>query len=201
MQKQARLATFAPLALAAALAGCGGGPPPAAPEATPPPQPAAAVSAKPTAPPGQLPRGALEDVLAQGPPWLLRRVPVEEVIRGGNFIGWKILAMPESWRDAALKPGDVITKVNGKTLERPDDLFEAWRALVTAKELRIAYEREGAERELVVPIAGEPSPALVRAFEQGGPQPQPQQQQHNARKKGVVVIEEDDGTPPLGDGP
>jgi len=186
-------ALLATAALVAVAAACGGSPPP--PPAEPPPPPKkSAPQAQQTAPPGHLARGSLEHVLAQGPPWILQRVPVEEVVRGGNFVGWKILALPEAWHDAQIKVGDVVTKVNGQGIERPDDLFAVWKALVTAKELRIAYEREGAERELVMPIAGEPSPDLVKTFERGSPPPR-----RPSRKPGVTVIEEDDGSPPLGD--
>ncbi len=194
MLTQRTSAILAAAALVVVAAACGGGAPPPAAEPPPPPR-KSAPEAQQTAPPGHLARGPLEDVLAQGPPWILQRVPVEEVVRGGTFIGWKILAVPEAWRDAEIKVGDVVTKVNGQTLERPDDLFAVWKALVTARELRIAYEREGAQRELVMPIAGEPSPDLVKAFERGAPPPR----RATPRKPAVTVIEEDDGSPPLGD--
>src|SRR5262245_26957112 len=104
------LALGACLPLVAASA-CGGGQAPVAATPSPPP----AQTAKPAsrnAPPGQLARGDVEDVLAQGPPWLLKRVPIEEVIRGGAFIGWKVLALPESFGGVDLKVGDVVMKVN-----------------------------------------------------------------------------------------
>lgn len=184
------------LALAAALAGCGAPRPRPAEGAAKSPPPAGAAAANRTAPPGQLARGLVEDVLAQGPPWILRRVPVEEVLRGGNFIGWKILSLPADWSGIDLKVGDVVTKVNGIVVEKPDELFDVWRGLVTAKELRVAYERDGAGRELVLPIAGEPSKKGVKTFEQGAPP-----RRAAARPRGVTVIEEDDGTPPEEDQP
>jgi hypothetical protein len=180
------------LALAAPSAGCGAATPPPD-KSTAPPSAAAAAPAVPALPPGQLARGQVENVLVQGPPWLLRRVPIEEVIRAGAFIGWKVLALPDSWSNIEIKPGDVITKVNGATLERPDDLFEVWKGLVTAKEIRIDYEREGAPRQLVLQIVGDPSKEVVAAFEKGGPPPP---RKTATRPRGVTVIEEDDGTPP-----
>ncbi|KYF47215.1 serine protease, partial [Sorangium cellulosum] len=168
----------------AVLAGCGGqqaaGPTPA-----PPPPAKSAAPVKPTAPAGQFARADVERVLLQGPPWILRRVPVEEVIRAGAFIGWKILALPADWSDLELKPGDVVTRVNGAPLERPDDLFAAYRAVASANELKIAYEREGTARELVVPIFGPPSQETVKAFESDSPPRRPA----TSRPRGTTVIE------------
>src|SRR5262245_50880945 len=133
-------------AVLAATASCAGGePPPAAPLAKPaPPAPKRA-----SLPPGHLTRGDVDAVLAKGPPWILRRVAVEEVLRDGKFVGWRLVAMPAEWKGIDLKPGDVVTQVNGQTLEKPDDLYSAWSTLVVASDLKIAYEREGAPREVV----------------------------------------------------
>lgn len=180
----------------AALAGCGGSQP-AAPAAAAPPPAQSAAQAKVAAPPGQLARPDVERVLLQGPPWILRRVPVEEVIRAGAFIGWKILALPEDWNQIELKTGDVVTAVNGKTLERPDDLFTAWRELARANEIKISYEREGAARELVIPIFGPPSQEAIQALESDNGPPR---RSTSGRPRGTTVIEEYDGTPPEGDG-
>ncbi|HSO00679.1 MAG TPA: hypothetical protein VLS89_20445 [Candidatus Nanopelagicales bacterium] len=179
---------LASAALAAALAACGGAEPPPA-QADAPPPPRAAPPVAPSVPPGHIARGTLESVLRQGPPWILRRVPVEEVIRGGNFVGWKILGMPADWGEPQLRTGDVVTRVNGQALEKPDDLFTVWKALATSKEIRIAYERDGKEGEAVIPVAGEPSPELVKALEEGRPS-QPQAPP-TGRPRGVVVIEGD----------
>lgn len=177
------------------LAGCGGQQA-TAPAAAPAPRATGAAPAKQAAPAGQLARADVDRVLLQGPPWILRRVPVEEVIRAGAFIGWKILALPPDWSAIELKPGDVVTQVNGTALERPDDLFAAYRALASASELKIAYEREGTARELVVPIFGPPSPETVKAFESDSPPRRPPA----TRPRGTTVIEEDDGAAPLEDG-
>ncbi|WP_437281073.1 serine protease [Sorangium sp. So ce375] len=174
------------------LAGCGGRQA-AAPAEAPGPRATSAAPAKQAAPAGQLARADVDRVLLQGPPWILRRVPVEEVIRAGAFIGWKILALPADWSGIELKIGDVVTQVNGATLERPDDLFAAYRALASASELKITYEREGTTRELVVPIFGAPTKETVEAFASDSPPRRPT----TARPKGTTVIEEDDGNTPL----
>jgi hypothetical protein len=152
-----------PLVASAALAaGCAeqeGAPPATAADAK---KPAAKVEAKDgseaaakvtPAAPGHLARADVERVLRQGPPWLLRRVLPEEVIRGGKFVGWRILSLPEDW-SVDLKSGDIVTKVNGLAIERPDDLWAAWMQMQSAVELRVSIERDGKPRDLVIPIDG-----------------------------------------------
>ncbi len=120
-------------------------------------------------PPGSLSRARVDAVLRKGPPWLLSHVEVEEVLRKGAFVGWRVVAMPAGWEGSGIKPGDVVTKVNGLGLEKPDDFFAAWTTVAGAKEIRVAYEREGKAEEVAMPIVGEPSPDTKLALEQEPP--------------------------------
>lgn len=122
--------------------------------------------------PGHLARADVERVLRQGPPWLLRRVVPEEVIRGGKFIGWRILSMPDDW-SVDLKSGDVVTRVNGLALERPDDLWAVWVQLQSAPQLKISYERDGQPRDLVLPIDGPSAGAADLKGDAQAPEPPP----------------------------
>ena len=94
-------------------------------------------------------------VLSQGLPAFLQTVQVEPKLAAGNrFYGWTIVDMAAgpAWRSGVLRVGDVVIRVNGKSVERPDDALAVWQALAVAPELRITFEREGARRELVHPI-------------------------------------------------
>jgi hypothetical protein len=187
------LVTLAALAAASlALAACGGSQP-SWDDEFPASQGGASQSApsKPRSPPGRFARAEVDEVLVQGPVWILQRVDPEEVVRNGAFIGWRVTAMPNEWSHLALKPGDVVTQVNGAVIERPEDLWSVWVGLASAKELRVAFEREGAAKELVMPIDGPPNEAVIAKLQSNtapGPSTQP---------KGTIVIEE--GTPPPAD--
>jgi hypothetical protein len=185
MQRPLARTVIALASLAAALAGCAASQPAweddfPAPESTPTPQPA-----KPMSPPGRFARAEVDEVLLQGPSWILRRVVAEEVIRDGAFVGWRINALPEAWSHLAIKAGDVVTRVNGAPIERPDDFWAAWAALASAKELKITYEREGAARDLTMPIDGAPTGEVVARLQSNGQPPRLPQ-----RLKGVIVIED-----------
>jgi type II secretory pathway component PulC len=51
-----------------------------------------------------------------------------------------------------LKPGDVVSGVNGFPIEHPEQAQTAFESLEVASELRVAYERDGQARELSYPI-------------------------------------------------
>jgi S1-C subfamily serine protease len=124
-------------------------------------------------PPGHLVRAEVDRVLVtQGPPWVLRRVVSEEVMRAdGKFSGWRLVGLPEEWRDIDLKPGDVVTRVNGLPLETPDEAWEAWKSVGRSSELKITLMRDGAARQAIVPIDGAPTDETTKAL---GRDPGPQ---------------------------
>lgn len=180
---------FALAALAAAALTACGGPQPSWDDEFPTSQGASEPApSKPRSPPGRFARAEVEEVLLQGPVWILQRVEPEEVIRKGAFVGWRVTTMPNEWAHLAIQPGDVVTQVNGAVIERPEDLWSVWVGVASAKELRVAFERDGAAKELVMPIDGPPSDAVIAKL-QSNSAPRPAQQ-----PKGTIVIEE--GTPP-----
>lgn len=140
------------------LFACGGSAPPARTAAPPARTTQAQVGGKPSQPtaapsaPGTLKRSMVRQVLAQGPGRFLQRVSVADdpVMRNGKFYGFKITSLNDRdfFDGVDLAPGDVVTGVNGMTIERPEHLFDAFRALDTAKELRVSVERDGKPREL-----------------------------------------------------
>lgn len=150
------VSTVAMSAALFAFCGCADPPPPAPPK--PPPQEPAAVRV----PDGALDRGVLEVVLREGPPWILERVPVEEVLDSGKFVGWRVQELPYDWQGIDLQPGDVVTSVNAMPIETPNDFWAAWTSLSVASELKIAYLRDGEPKELSIPIYGSPSPELAK---------------------------------------
>ncbi len=158
------------LAAISALAACGerAAPPRVATVKTQP----KAIPRAVTAPPGHAARANVERALSSGPAWLLRRVMREEVLDGkGKFVGWRLTGLPDEWSDVDLKPGDVVTRVNNKPLETPDEAWEAWKSVGRAREIRVRVERLGVSREVVVPIDGEPTAAVVKALENDSPPP------------------------------
>src|SRR5262249_9058546 len=109
------------------VVGCASGPHPA-PEVPERPEVAEAKAARPVLaaqPYGPRPvaRRDLVRVLDRGPQDLLASIDEDPVVEGGRFRGWVF----RGWRDdryasSGLQAGDVIQRVNGKPIERPEQL-------------------------------------------------------------------------------
>lgn len=106
--------------------------------------------------PGVIPRAALAEVLAESPGYFLQHVQTEPRFDHGRFAGWRLVSFfPGDARFAGvdLQAGDVVTRVNGKPIEEPDQFMAVWQSLRTSKELVVDVERAGASRTLRWTIA------------------------------------------------
>jgi hypothetical protein len=149
-----------PLAMALVVVsgwlGCGG-----TQEGVEAPKPPTTAKADDDTPAGSVDRRLLDAILREGPPWLLERVPIEEVMDQGKFKGWRLQDFPAEWSHVELQPGDVVTALNGMALETPDQLWAAWANMGTSNDIKVTFVREGEAKELRVPIWGKPDPALA----------------------------------------
>jgi S1-C subfamily serine protease len=99
---------------------------------------------------GAIARGELATVLDAGPAAFLQTLNIEPSFTEKRFQGWEIRKMPPDGRFARadLGVGDVVTRVNGKALERPEAFQDLWESLRFASELVVEYRRQGKPREL-----------------------------------------------------
>ena len=142
------------LALVSSLAACGGAV--ATKAASSPvsqkPAPIEVQSAMAPIPDHAVRRTAVTAVLRGGLGLFLQKVTIDDqpVRRDGRFRGFRVVGLsdPGFWNGVDLRPGDVITSVNGMPIEHPEEALEAFRALGIASDVRVAYERDGQAREL-----------------------------------------------------
>ena len=146
------------LVLVAALAlfsvACGNAPPARSPSSAPPsaaPSTRTVASAAVTT--TSLRRSQVKRTIAKGLGYFLQEVAVEDypVMAGGKFHGFKIKAITGDW-GVDLRPGDVVTRVNGMSIEHPEDADAALRALEKARALKVDFDREGKPLSLELPI-------------------------------------------------
>lgn len=104
------------------------------------------------APSSTLHRADVHRVVAKGLGAFLSRVSLDDhpaQTPDGKFVGFRIAALQgNSWKGVDLKPGDIVTKVNGFPIERPEQALEVFQSLDVASELRVGVERDGVPREL-----------------------------------------------------
>lgn len=126
------------------------------------PRPVGIPAALPTPEPGRAPATLYRDEVAQvvdaGLGHFLRHVEVDASLEHGHFRGFRILRLvpPEYWRGVDLQTGDVVTSVNGSSIERPPQAHRTFSALKSAEQLVVSYERAGEPRQLVFRITERP---------------------------------------------
>jgi S1-C subfamily serine protease len=139
--------------LLSSLIACGGNPgpeestTPIAVEAPDPEPPAP----EPTRPSNTIVRSELDAVLEAGLGRFLQGVETQPHVVDGRFVGFRLVSFyPDEERLSSvdLGPGDVVTRVNGQPIERPDQALSVWNGLRVASELWIEYLRGDEEREL-----------------------------------------------------
>jgi type II secretory pathway component PulC len=105
--------------------------------------------------PGRLWRRDVVAALSRGLGDFLSRLQVEPALAAGKFHGWRVVGLRAGdplWNGTDLVPGDIVTAVNDRPIERPEQAFAAFQSLAVASELRVTYERNKMRRELVYPI-------------------------------------------------
>lgn len=99
-----------------------------------------------------IPRAELTLVLDGGLGRFLGRVETEPAREAGQFVGFRIVSLEGTLAsDGAsgdgLRPGDVVLRVNGQIIERPEQALTVWEGLRVASTLAIEYLRAGQRRE------------------------------------------------------
>lgn len=107
--------------------------------------------------PAVLTRQVLVDAAAHGLGHFLSEVDVSPVIEGGRFVGFRLNSALHlrRWRRAGadLLPGDVIQRVNGQPIDRPERAVGCLAALREATELRVDLLRRGRPVSVRVEVA------------------------------------------------
>ena len=128
------------------------------------PSEAAAESAAPAPTPSALPAGcaarvgsdsvrrsALKRTVDAGLGRWLQTVSVDPLLARGHFRGWIIRSFNADdacYAGVDLRAGDVVTRVNGRGVEHPEEALEVWTKLPASSELVIDFLRDGQSRKV-----------------------------------------------------
>jgi S1-C subfamily serine protease len=100
---------------------------------------------------GAISRGALSAELQRGIGAFLGQIRTKPAVHNGRFVGWRVIELFKKRPDVhvkALRAGDTVMKVNGRSLEHPEQLKLVWDSLSGADELVIEIERQGRRCQL-----------------------------------------------------
>jgi hypothetical protein len=92
---------------------------------------------------GTIEREGLVAIVDQGLGRFLQHVRLEPALANGKFGGFRVAGLDPAWRGAGLESGDVITRLNGQPIERPEQALVAFESLRTASEVKVDFLRAG----------------------------------------------------------
>ncbi len=107
---------------------------------------------------GVISRDELLPVLDEGLGRFLQNVEIEPAFHKGAFVGFRIVSLfpgEPAFASLDLRPGDTVTRINGKPIERPEQAASVWENLRTAPNLVVDYRRNGEEHALRFTIVDE----------------------------------------------
>jgi type II secretory pathway component PulC len=110
---------------------------------------------------GEIRREALLKVISAGPGRFLQRVRVKRVLDDkGRFAGWQLVQVFPGEGDVSspLRPGDTLLRVNGQSVERPEQFKSVWDSLALSSELVLTVRRGGQQSDVRYRIVTEPLP-------------------------------------------
>jgi hypothetical protein len=107
---------------------------------------------------GTIAREELLPVLDGGLGRFLQHVETEPAFHKGTFVGFRIVSLfpgEPAFASLDLRPGDTVTRINGKPIERPEQAAAVWETLRTASNLVVEYRRNGEKHALRFAIVDE----------------------------------------------
>jgi S1-C subfamily serine protease len=121
----------------------------------PPPPPTCDIFVK----PGVLKRASLIRLIDAGLARWLQGVEGDRALANHRFAGWVVKSLHSGdpcYQDVDLRQGDVVQKVNGKSIEKPEQAFDVLESLRVAPAIVVEYLRDGKPRQFTIPISEEP---------------------------------------------
>jgi len=97
---------------------------------------------------GALERKGLIVIIDQGLGRVLARLKLSPVMRSGRFAGFRVTQVDPAWAASGIEVGDVLLRLNGQSIERPEQAQEAFESLRVASEVALEIMRGEQKRAL-----------------------------------------------------
>ena len=108
--------------------------------------------------PGVLRRASLIRLIDAGLPRWLQGVEGDRALANHRFQGWLVKSLypgDPCYEAIDLRSGDIVQKVNGKSIERPEQAFDVAQSLRTAPALSVDFLRDGKPHKIEIAIVDE----------------------------------------------
>jgi hypothetical protein len=92
---------------------------------------------------GSIDRAGLIAIVDQGLGRFFGHLRLAPVMDGKRFVGFAVAGIDPAWGDIGLRPGDIIQRVNGQVIERPEQAMAAFESLRVASEVMVEITRAG----------------------------------------------------------
>jgi hypothetical protein len=99
----------------------------------------------------RLRRSAIKRTVDAGLGRWLQTISVDPMLAQGHFKGWIIRSLDSNdscYAGIDLRSGDVVTRVNGRSIEHPEEALDVWAGLPASRELVVDFLRGGEPRTL-----------------------------------------------------
>lgn len=103
-------------------------------------------------------RSALLRLQREGAQSFIQKVRVRPAFRHGRFHGWRVVAYRGP---GTLLTGDVVTRINGRPIERPEQFMGVWETLASTNKLVVELVRGGKALVYRLPIVEAPGSAPI----------------------------------------
>ena len=106
--------------------------------------------------PGVVQRSALVRLIDAGLPRWMQGVEGDRALANHRFQGWLIKSLypgDPCYQDIDLRRGDIVQKVNGKSIEKPEQAFDVAQSLRTATAIVVEFLRDGKPQRFTIAIA------------------------------------------------
>jgi type II secretory pathway component PulC len=103
-------------------------------------------------------RTSLVRLIEAGLPRWMQGVEGDRMLANHRFQGWLIKSLypgDPCYQDIDLRSGDVVQKVNGKSIEKPEQAFDVVESLKTAPAIVVEFLRAGKPQRITIAIADE----------------------------------------------
>lgn len=97
---------------------------------------------------GVLDRKGLLLIIEQGLGRVLAKLKLSPVLTGDRFQGFRVSEIDSAWVGTGLVVGDVVMRVNGQPIDRPEQAMVAFESLRVASEVAVELVRAGEKLSL-----------------------------------------------------